>query len=260
MPPDEAACVTGIDRGRLIRIREGPLMPRIAAFLAAVLLGVAGAMVAAAQSDPAPAACPDRLAGTPSLVCSCTADATRSGGVWGSDLYTDDSHVCRAAVHAGVIGEGGGTVWVFERPGLGAYPAVTRNGVPSSSWPAWRRSIAFRPASEAVIADDTEPRAEACPENLAGRPEGTMVTCTCSIEAMSRGSIWGDGAYTADSILCRAARHTGAIGRYGGTVRARLVAGRPSYAAATRNGITSGSWASYRTSLSFDLVTGPTRP
>lgn len=212
--------------------------------------GFAAALMPASAQSGAPAACPDRLVGQDSLVCACSAEAAGSGSVWGSGLYTDDSNICRAAVHAGTISAGGGTIWVFERPGQKSYPAETRNGVASSSWGEWTRSIAFRPAAEAGAADG--PRAEACPANVAGLEVGTSLTCHCTIEAMGSGSIWGDGDYTADSILCRAARHAGAVGAYGGTVRARVTAGHASYPAANRNGISSGSWGGYRASLTFE--------
>lgn len=225
-------------------------MKRIVILFAAMLLG-AGAAALAAQSGIPAAPCPDQLAGTPSLVCACTAEQTAEGGVWGEDLYTDDSDICRAAVHAGVIPASGGNVWVFERPGIASYPATTRHGIASSRWDGWRRSIAFRVVTDAPRTP-TQPAAEACPANIAGRSEGFSITCGCTIEAMSSGSIWGDQAYTADSILCRAARHAGVVGAYGGTVRARLTAGRQSYPAASRNGISSSSWASYRVTLEFD--------
>lgn len=223
-------------------------MNRIVTLFAGLVFGGLGAAVAAQSGAPAP--CPDRLVGTPSLVCSCTAEAAGQGGVWGEDLYSDDSRICRAAVHAGAIAAAGGTVWVFERPGLAAYPGTTRNGVTSSPWQGWRRSIAFRRPEDAATATQSGP--EACPANVAGRSEGFAITCACTIEAMASGSIWGDQSYTADSILCRAARHAGVIGEYGGTVRARVTAGRQSYPAAARNGISSGSWASYRVSLEFE--------
>lgn len=228
-------------------------MTRIVTFILSILLGASAAatLATAQQPTPLPAACPDRLVDASSLVCSCSAEAAASGSVWGDELYSDDSAICRSAVHAGTIGEGGGIVWVFERPGQNSYLSVTRNGVPSSSWGMWRRSIAFRPASEAPESD-IDPAVAACPVNVRGQVAGATLTCSCTIAAMGSGAIWGDGFYTSDSILCRAARHAGAVGPYGGTVRARVTAGRASYPAATRNGITSGSWPSYPTSLAFD--------
>jgi hypothetical protein len=65
--------------------------------------------------------------------------------VWGTDIYTDDSSVCTAAVHAGRITVADGGVVTFEmRPGLGAYSAAVRNGIESSAYEAWQWSFVFR--------------------------------------------------------------------------------------------------------------------
>ena len=55
--------------------------------------------------------------------------------IWGTDVYTDDSSVCTAAVHAGVITlETGGSVMIRVREGVGNYPGTTQNGVTSQAW------------------------------------------------------------------------------------------------------------------------------
>jgi hypothetical protein len=61
--------------------------------------------------------------------------------VWGTDVYTDDSSVCRAAVHAGVIGSGGGLVEVRIVQSTANHPGSTRNGVTTGSWGSWGRSF-----------------------------------------------------------------------------------------------------------------------
>ncbi len=67
-----------------------------------------------------------------------------SGPVWGTDVYTDDSHVGRAAVHAGVLAPGETkTVTVSILPGQSSYAASSRNGVSSSSWGGWGGSYSF---------------------------------------------------------------------------------------------------------------------
>jgi len=67
--------------------------------------------------------------------------------VWGTDVYTDDSSVCTAAVHVGLITlEEGGTVTIEIRPGEDAYEASERNGIETSPYPAWGGSF--------VIVDD----------------------------------------------------------------------------------------------------------
>ncbi|MHC5670501.1 MAG: LCCL domain-containing protein [Nostoc sp.] len=42
--------------------------------------------------------------------------------VWGTDVYTDDSSICNAAVYAGLITtRNGGQVTIRIRPGAGSY-------------------------------------------------------------------------------------------------------------------------------------------
>ena len=71
----------------------------------------------------------------------CPAGGT-AHSVWGTDVYTDDSSVCTAAVHAGVITlEEGGTVTIEIRPGESSYEASERNGITSGSWGSWTGSF-----------------------------------------------------------------------------------------------------------------------
>lgn len=219
-------------------------------FAICLVAGAGGTAVALAQDKPGPAACPDKLeAGRIALHCTCPSETTATGSVWGDETYTDDSAICRAALHAGAIGTGGGEVLVVEAPGRESYPAVTRNSVASSSWPQWRRSIAFRPVGEARPADVAG--LETCPFAAGGRAVGTELDCRCGAEATQSGAVWGSGPYTADSAICRAALHAGAIGRGGGEVRLRVVAGRDSYPAGSRNGVAASNWGSFSSSIEF---------
>ncbi|MGZ8474813.1 MAG: LCCL domain-containing protein [Candidatus Limnocylindria bacterium] len=64
------------------------------------------------------------------------------GSSWGTDVYTDDSSVCTAAVHAGAITvEEGGIVTIEIRPGQDAYEASERNGIASRAWGLWGGSF-----------------------------------------------------------------------------------------------------------------------
>ena len=66
------------------------------------------------------------------------------GSVWGSDPYTDDSSICTAAVHAGLITPAdGGRVVVEVRPGEPAYTGTEANGVTSSDYGSWGGSFIF---------------------------------------------------------------------------------------------------------------------
>ncbi|MDP2307412.1 MAG: LCCL domain-containing protein [Pseudomonadota bacterium] len=64
------------------------------------------------------------------------------GSIWGTDVYTDDTDVCTAAAHAGVITRlSGGTVLIEIRPGRSWYPGSTRNDITSGTFPEWGGSF-----------------------------------------------------------------------------------------------------------------------
>jgi hypothetical protein len=70
--------------------------------------------------------------------------ALASTRVWGTDVYTDDSDLCVAAVHAGVLDPAiGGIVTFVSSPALDAYEGSTANGVTSRDWAFWPRAFEF---------------------------------------------------------------------------------------------------------------------
>lgn len=74
----------------------------------------------------------------------CPPDGT-PGIVWGSDIYTQDSSICTAAVHAGIITlERGGTITLEYRPGRPIYGSTTRNGIKSHPFGQYPRSFIVR--------------------------------------------------------------------------------------------------------------------
>ncbi len=80
----------------------------------------------------------------------CPPGCTRDIAVWGTDLYTDDSSVCRAAIHAGVIDAARGGPFVITIHGShSAYAGSTRHGVTTRSWGSWNRSFTVAPAGTA---------------------------------------------------------------------------------------------------------------
>jgi len=212
------------------------------------------APAAAAQASPAPAppaapqACPrdmtGLIGGAATLTCSC-APGAMGGSIWGSAPYTADSAVCRAARHAGVVPAEGGTVTVRMLPGEPRYVGTTRNGVPSMNFGAYRASFSFE-----GIAVATGP--QQCPDDMTARA-GTdaQITCTCPATSNPRGSVWGTDVYTADSGVCAAALHAGAVTRRGGEVTLRMMPGRPRYPGTTRNGVQSIDFPDYGASYAF---------
>ena len=70
------------------------------------------------------------------------AGAFQASTVWGTDVYTDDSSVCNAAVHSGMIPRTGGVAVIELRPGGSSYGASKRNGIDSKSYGPWKGSFA----------------------------------------------------------------------------------------------------------------------
>jgi cytoskeletal protein RodZ len=67
------------------------------------------------------------------------------GTVWGSDIYTADSSVCTAAVHAGKITlDKGGTVTIEFTAGRQTYGATTRNGITTYNYGQYPHSFIFK--------------------------------------------------------------------------------------------------------------------
>jgi len=68
------------------------------------------------------------------------------GSIWGNDVYTSDSSVCRAALHAGVITvAAGGRVVIELWPARDGYGTAERNGITSSDYGPYSGSYAIVP-------------------------------------------------------------------------------------------------------------------
>ena len=64
--------------------------------------------------------------------------------IWGTDIYTDDSPIGTAAVHAGLITfASGGTVAIRILPGEASYISSLRNGITSTAYGSWAGSFEF---------------------------------------------------------------------------------------------------------------------
>lgn len=180
------------------------------------------------------------------LSCRCSASATRSGSVWGSDVYTDDSTICRAALHAGAVGENGGLVTLRPVEGRSSYDGSQRNGVASADFGRWQASYQFSGGSQggdqAVV--------ERCPADGGTMRGRQTFRCQCDASATRSGQVWGTGIYTDDSAICRAAVHAGATTLDGGVVTLIRRRGRDSYEGSSRNNVSTsnfGRWdGSYR--------------
>lgn len=168
------------------------------------------------------------------------------GSIWGDGVYTSDSVLAVAAVHAGLLAPGeSGVVTVEVIAGPASYDSAERNGVVSRSYNSWDVAYRFTGVagvdSGVVLAD---------PGDLSGYrgQDGTILTF--EVTGDLSGSVWGDEIYTDDSSLSAAAVHAGILqpGETG-PVRVEILPGQESYGSAEHNGVTSATYASWHGSF-----------
>jgi len=179
----------------------------------------------------------------------CPGGGPASGRLWGTDLYTDDSSICTAGVHAGVITlANGGSVTIEIRPGANSYRGARRNGIDSKDYGSYAGSFIVigantpnNPAQQINWSTDATA--------LRGR-NGQRYTFSCLAGSIS-GRVWGTDVYTDDSSICTAAVHAGVIGVAGGTVTVEIRPGQASYQTSTRNGVRSNGYGGWSGSFVF---------
>ena len=179
----------------------------------------------------------------------CDADGEEAT-VWGTNVYTDDSSICTAAVHQGLITfDEGGTVTVEIVDGQDEYVGSEANGVTTRSYGSWGGSFEFPDAEPLEVAATIDWGRSA---GFYADREESELTVECE-SGGTAGNVWGTEVYTDDSSICTAAVHAGLITlEDGGEVTFRMVPGQESYTGSTANGIESrdyGSWGA-----SFELV------
>jgi hypothetical protein len=92
---------------------------------------------------------------TGSVTVTCPQGGDTTAKIWGTDVYTVESSICVAAVHAGVITTQGGTITVQRTPGLRQYPATERFRVASRA--AGANSDAFTVMAGRASSPPAEP-------------------------------------------------------------------------------------------------------
>ena len=86
------------------------------------------------------------------LTLECPANGSAQQ-VWGSDTYTDDSSICTAAVHAGLITTTrGGRVTLQPVGAQQAFAASARNGVQTRDFGSWPNGFRFAGTTTATAA------------------------------------------------------------------------------------------------------------
>src|SRR5436190_3311840 len=186
------------------------------------------------------------------MTLSCSPNGTPHN-IWGSDIYTADSSISAAAVHAGLITlEQGGTVTIELRPGRSIYGASERKGVTSQTYGSWPHSFVFKtPNTEALVraAEEATPVLWNTGAAIVPFEAGKTLKFTCPTNG-KESSAWGTDTYTLDSSICTAAVHAGKIQlESGGPVTIEMRPGESSYKGSTRNGIKTNDYEKYGSSF-----------
>lgn len=187
-----------------------------------------------------------------------------ASAVWGTGVYTDDSSICTAAVHAGLITLlRGGVVTLKIIAGQASYAGSTQHGVASGSWGRFSGSFQFvgsaRPLPPRPMR--TASGTATIPWNKTARHLRTQVGRRFTFKCPPSGrlyTVWGSAIYTDDSSICSAAVHAGYIGVIrGGTVTLEMQSGQSAYQGSQRNGVKTASWRNWSGSFIFSVPTAP---
>ena len=204
------------------------------------------------------------------MVLEVRVTGATDGSVWGGEngVYTDDSRLAKAAVHAGVVKPGEKVVvTVVIMAGQSSYPSSKRNGITTTGYGPWHGSYGFRmPGTQTTPPAAVPSDAIDDPGNMVAYRGRNGQTFLIRVRGTTDGSVWGgsDGMYTDDSRIGKAAVHAGVL-RPGqeGVVRVTVVAGKSGYGASTKNGITTMGYGSWHGSYRFDdaaAVSSPVPP
>lgn len=172
------------------------------------------------------------------------------GSVWGSTVYTDDSLLAVAAVHAGIVQPNQeAIVRVTILPGRPAYRGGQQHGVTSSSYGPWAGSYLVDPIEESQQSSTPPP----APENLLGAEAEIGTQFIYRATGAANGNVWGTGVYTADSSIAKAAVHAGvlAVGETG-LIRVTVLPGRTMYPRSEMHGVESRAFGRYSRSYMID--------
>jgi hypothetical protein len=217
------------------------------------------------------------------LFLSIKGDVSGASSLCGTDIYTLDSNVAAAAVHAGVLANGQtGIVAVVICDGLSSYSGSFRNGVQSNSWGSFDLSFRFvrlaqAPGSLAQATPSAPPATQAPPTQPAKPPvasrnlyvfddpnvlkgngnfkPGTVIYVQVTGRAAGA-KLWGTDIYTSDSDLTGAVVHTGILSDgQTGIVKVTILPGQQSYVGSNRHNVVSLSFGSWAMSYSLEPVT-----
>jgi hypothetical protein len=174
--------------------------------------------------------------------------------VWGTNVYTDDSSVCTAAVQAGLITVAdGGLVTIEHLPGQPSYTGSTANGVTSNGYGSWTGSFQLIGADKGGSAAGVKMGGGSWTANAITFQGKYSSKFLFICPAGGRiGTVWGTNIYTDDSSVCTAAVQVGLLtAANGGETTIEMRPGQNSYTSFKAHGVTTASYGSWTGSFVF---------
>jgi hypothetical protein len=161
--------------------------------------------------------------------------------IWGTDVYLDESPICTAAVHAGVLTAGtSGQVTIVMGAGTQSFQGTQRNGVTSLSYGPWDSTYSFIKNNEPGQIDWSTTY-DHVPDDF-----HFPITVVCPPKGNTDTYVWGTDVYSGSSGICAAAVHAGAITLdAGGRVTVTLLPGQDAFVGSVRNGISTQTWKAW---------------
>jgi hypothetical protein len=185
------------------------------------------------------------------LTFVCSAGDGRAS-VYGTDVYTAESGVCAAAIHAGVLPRGqAGAVTVVFGSAAESFVGSQRNGVTTLRYGRWPNTYSFaRDGAPGRISWTTV-------WNQIPADFFDAVTLECPPGGRLGGPVWGTDTYTMGSTICVAAVHAGVItAEKGGVVSVARAPGLREYPGTARFGVTSASYGTYPDAFTVKAARG----
>lgn len=187
---------------------------------------------------------------------------SKSGSIWGTGVYTHDSNLATAAVHAGVLKVNEkGIVKVTILPAQSSFPATGQFGVASSSWSGSvydcykveraRPEESVLPGGKVVLHKEIRP----APANLQGYRDQVGHAFLFEVTGDTVFSIYGTEIYSDDSRLSTAAVHAGCVvdGRKA-LVKVTILGPQEKFTSSGRNGVISTTWGPSSGSYKVELA------
>ncbi|XP_010625777.1 cysteine-rich secretory protein LCCL domain-containing 2 isoform X2 [Fukomys damarensis] len=197
----------------------------------------------------------DRCQGSTCNRYQCPAGCLSSkASVFGTVFYESSSSICRAAIHFGILDDGGGLVDVTRKGRKPFFVKSQRHGVESLS--------KYKPSSSFMVSKVKEQDldcyttvAQLCPfEKPVSHCPRVRCPASCGDEPDYWAPVIGTNIYADTSSICRAAVHAGAIqDDSGGSVDVMPVDKKRSYTGSLRNGVQSESLSAARDGKAFRI-------